>query len=227
MLGDYKRAKEVFPEALSSTWDKRFDRAWRSSKDACEKLGKSLVCLLKQSGASAVVLWDTMRKGSDYWRPGKLLSKVAEQISSNDCRVSYAREDSLCPSPELLKEFLESEMPFGEYASGYADELSSSGAIELAALAVVMAQAQDQIAAFYCTDPYVPDYGDATKMLSGLPYGERHWLNELRLEGCHRVILAEEVARHLLATGIAVTIYEVDPTFQDAHARTWSPGGTC
>lgn len=223
LLDDYRRTRTVFPEALASRWDKRFGREWRRKTNACEKLAKSLQRTLELSGVRGVVLWDTMRKGSDFWRPGSLLTRVADQVASDSHVVSYAREDSLCPSAKLLKQLVETDMPFGTYAAKYAEELSSSGAIEVAALAVVMAQAQDQIAAFYCTDPYIPEYGDHSTILSGLPYEQQPWLAELRLEGCHRVVLAEQTARHLLALGITVTVYEVDPTFQDVYVRTWSP----
>ena len=63
-------------------------------------------------------------------------------------------------------------MGFGEYASRYADHLRSNGGVQLAAAAVLMALASGRIAVFYCTDPYVPGYGNVDQAL-GIPYGAR------------------------------------------------------
>ena len=171
-----------------------------------------------------------MRNGSDYWRPGNLLTKTADGIrhkAPEGWVLTYARDDRWCPPAELLDEFRDKEtMPFGEYAARYAKSLTGE-AIEAAAWAVISAQAQRKMAAFYCTDPYLPGYGDSTQT-GTVTYEQRPWLDQrpgmerLREYGCHRVVLAEEVARFLVKCGASVVLYEIDQS-TPPHVRRISP----
>lgn len=102
-----------------------------------------------------MVLYDTMRKGSDYWRPGNLLTLAAQVVRDNvpHHAVSYARQDVLCPPLELLEQFRTTAMTFGEYATEYAAYLreGNPSPLSVAAGAVILAQLQGFLAAFYCT----------------------------------------------------------------------------
>jgi hypothetical protein len=58
-------------------------------------------------------------------------------------------------------------------------------------------------------------------MMTDRPYAERRWLKDLPEAGCHRVILADLVGRFFLERGVAVRLFEVDPTFCACHARSF------
>lgn len=189
---------------------------------ATQQLADTLSKAIDMEGLTGTDLWDTMRKGSDYWRPGKLLSDVAAHLEKKALTVSYYREDSLCPPKDLLAEFRQSvdgsySMTFGEYAEKYATFLRNDGGQLEASAAVIMAIARKRLAAFYCVDPYIPDYGKAEDFLSKVhvPYNSRNWQADMREEGCHRVILAEEVGRYFLQIGMPVRVLEID------HTRNW------
>ncbi|HYV35803.1 MAG TPA: hypothetical protein VE988_08880 [Gemmataceae bacterium] len=115
-------------------------------------------------------------------------------------------------------------MSFGQYAQEYADHLQcgSPSPIETAAAAVIVSQTQGHLAAFYCTDPHIPDYGDPEAILTGTPYNLRHWLDSmessLREPGCHRVILAEEIGRYFSRCGIKSEVIEIDQS-RERHLR--------
>ncbi|MGO9109718.1 MAG: hypothetical protein ACLP9L_10830, partial [Thermoguttaceae bacterium] len=228
LLDDSRKNSWSFPSDLAAGWDKARPY-WRDKKDAVPRLANALLTATNESGLNGLVLVDTMRKGSDYWRPGNLLTQTADRIrqeASQDWDVTYARDDRLCPSSELLAEFRASvAMPFGDYAAQYASNLTKE-AIEGAAWSVIIAQAQRKMAAFYCTDPYVPGYGDSTQM-GRLPYEQRPWLDHrsgmpcLREYGCHRVVLAEEISKFLVGYGASVTLYEIEQ-LAPAHVRRFS-----
>lgn len=213
--------KEV-PAEQADCWDRQFGRAWKDKQHATERLAKALAATAEQAQVDGVMLWDTMRQGSDYWRPGNLLSKAADHLRRlrPGCEVTYAREDALCPPVELLERFrTDPQMTFGQYAEQYAEYLRAQDCLVVAAAAVLLGLACNRMAVFYCVDPYVPDYGRTEEALRATPYAERHWMAGLREEGCHRVVLAEEVARFFSGRGVAVDVFEVDPTFEQAHLR--------
>ena len=229
LLKDFKDKSWPFPGELAAAWNKARPR-WRDKKDAVVRLADALRTATDACGLHGLVLLDTMRKGSDYWRPGKLLTDTVDRIrheASQDWDVTYARDDRWCPPAELLDDFRKKEkMPFGEYAARYAQSLTQE-AIEAAAWTVISAQSQRKMAAFYCTDPYLPGYGDSTQTGS-LPYEQRTWLDHcpgmehLREYGCHRVVLAEEIAKFLVKCGASVTLCEVEQN-SPAHVRPFSP----
>jgi len=72
-------------------------------------------------------------------------------------------------------------------------------------------------------DPYIPHYQERHEFCSSTPYSQRHWLDDLRSDGCHRVILVEEIAKALLAYGVDVNVFELEPTFDRAHHRVVEP----
>lgn len=219
-----KKQGKVIPEQLKVEWDQKFGKrkAW-ADKDTKRKLAKSLVLALQQANLSGITLWDTMRKGCDYWRPGKLITETVGFMreSKTELEVFYAREDSFCPPVELLDTFRKTDMMFGDYAQGYAQYLESNSIVELASVYILMELAKGHLSAFYCIDPYVPDYANPSEMLK-VDYKDRKWLELLRNEGCHRVVLAEEIVKFLISKGLNVELLEVDSTFQRVHKRSFS-----
>jgi hypothetical protein len=209
------------PQNLVDQWNKRFGRNWKNKKDSKLRLAKALQDALMQSRMDGAVLWDTMRTGSDYWRPGKLILDSVEMLPTEfHNRISYAREDIFCPPKDLLKEFMKDDsMSFGEYASRYSQYLNAQGTLTLAVSSVLFNLAQGKLPIFYCVDPYIPGYADRTEFCSDVPYNRRHWLDELRSEGCHRVILIEEIIKALLVHDIDVSLFELDSTFEKSHHR--------
>lgn len=216
------------PPALAARWDLEFGgrSRWKAGA-AVARLAHALAGTARAAATPAVALWDTMRKGSDYWRPGRLLREVAEELASQPDApaVHYGREDLLAPSMALLEAFRAEHLPYGDFAQRYCEELHGSGAIGRAAAAVVLELARGRLPLFYCADPYVPGYGDPARMARAGGYRERPWLAELPSEGCHRVVLAEEVARWFLARGVPVALFEVDQLSEHGHhLRRLSPG---
>ena len=130
LLEDFKKKSWPFPNELAAAWNKARPR-WRDKKDAVARLADALRTATDACGLHGLVLLDTMRNGSDYWRPGKLLTDTVDRIrheASQDWDVTYARDDRWCPPAELLDDFRKKEkMPFGEYAARYAQSLSSRG----------------------------------------------------------------------------------------------------
>jgi len=180
---------------------------------ATERLGRTLAEGLAGRGLAGVDLWDTMRTGSDYWRPGGLLTQAA---ASRGLDVRYLRRDDLCPEPELLARFRRSGMPFAHYAAEYGASLEAEGGrrLQLAVEAIVRAQAEGRVAVFYCTDPHLPGYAPADQLCSDLPLEERAWCPDplVREEGCHRVVLADRIGRWLLERGLDLELLEFDVT---------------
>lgn len=217
IVKDYKEAG--LPLDIVETWNRRIP-GWKKTDDACDRLAAALHKTLLLAGTNELELWDTMRKGSDYWRPGNLLTQAVTQLKRlNDAAsVTYVRRDELCPSKPLLDQFHADEsMSFGQYAEQYASELKL-GAIEVAVAHVVRAVASGALVLFYCIDPFVPGYCDSS-LLATTGYAARKWA-PLRNEGCHRVILGEEVARRFLNAGFSVELYEVDQMAdQGVHVR--------
>ena len=217
--------KEPAPPAVMAAWDRKFGsrNEWRKKQKATDALAETLRKAAVEAGFSAITLWDTMRNGSDYWRPGNLLSKVASQMASPDPRiaVTFLKLDELCPPTDLLNDFRRDQgMAFAEYAHQYAEYLRKTpGLLQRAATRVMLKLAMGSLPAFYCTDPHIPDYVSPDQILR-IPYRERSWMREMRSSGCHRVILAEEIVRFLLGNGLGtVTLCEVDPTFRRVYRR--------
>lgn len=216
--------KKQVPPHLAEQWDQEFGRArWRSTQNAKPKLATSLEKAIELSGMEGAVLWDTMRTGSDYWRPGKLLTETVELLPAHYAeRVAYAREDGLCPPSKLLNEFMTNEqMGFGEYAQCYAEYLSTGDRIPLAKVSVLFDIARNRLPIMYCVDPYIPHYANSQQFCSDIPYHRRDWLNELRTEGCHRIVLVEEIVKAFLVHGIPVNVFALNSTMQDAFLRSW------
>ena len=209
------------PQNIAEQWNDRFGRNWKNKKDSKLRLAKALQDALMQSRMDGAVLWDTMRTGSDYWRPGKLILDTVDMLPSKfHNKISYAREDVLCPPRELLKEFMKDDsMSFGEYAMEYSQYLNTQSMLSLAMASVLFNLAQGRLPIFYCVDPYIPHYAERSEFCSDIPYNRRHWLDELRSEGCHRVILIEEILKALLAYDIHGNLFELDSTFEKSHRR--------
>lgn len=216
---------------LGKKLDGRFAKGWRDNSAATPRVADALACGIAQANTAlggghvlqGAVLWDTMRKGSDYWRPGNLLTDVADAVRENHrWEVAFQREDQLCPPSSLLEGFSKDPaFRFGAYAQEYSDYLQGAGSLDIAIAGVVANLACGRLPVFYCVDPYVPGYGDPTQVLSHVRYDRRNWAAEpeLRDVGCHRVVLVEEIARRLLKCGARVQILALDPTFQTCHAE--------
>ena len=181
---------------------------------ATERLGQTLAGALEaHPQINGIDLWDTMSNGSDYWRPGKLLSDAVRNL---DTDVAYRKHDDLCPDQELLKEFYAVGMSFEEYAPRYAASLEADGSRRLltAVAAVVLSQARGRLALFCCTDPYIPGYADPAELFSDIPMGERSWCQDpaARSSGCHRVVLADRIGNWFVERGVGVRMLEPDVT---------------
>lgn len=216
------------PQPLALQWNQEFGGSsiWKSKNDSKKKLARSLYHALEVANLEGAVLWDTMRSGSDYWRPGKLLLDSVEMLAiPYKDRISYAREDSFCPPKELLQKFMNNEaMSFGDYAQKYALFLRGGQAIPLAMASVLFDLSRNKLPIFYCIDPYIPHYAKRDECCSDIPYDQRYWLHELRMEGCHRVILVEEIVKALLKYGVDVKVIELNPTFEESYLRNYRGG---
>lgn len=209
------------PQNIAELWNDRFSRNWKNKKDSKLRLAKALEDALTQSRMDGAVLWDTMRTGSDYWRPGKLILDSVEMLPNEfQNNISYARENVFCPPRELLKQFMKDDnMSFGEYAMTYSQYLNTESILSLAMASVLFNLAQGRLPIFYCVDPYIPHYAERSEFCSNTPYNQRQWLDELRSEGCHRVILIAEILKSLLAYDIHINLFELDSTFEKSHRR--------
>jgi hypothetical protein len=160
-----------------------------------------------------ITVIDTMRTGSDYWRPGKLVTDVANILRANGvATVTYARRDELCPSKELLTKFRETpSMTFGQYAEAYAAEMKKGGTALAAEMVVTCLSKEATLPLFLCTDPYIPGYLPESDR--GKAYAKRGYPVALREMGCHRFILAEELAGYFKGLGITTNIIQADPSY--------------
>lgn len=217
------------PQNLVSKWNQEFgsQTKWKNKKDSKRKLAISLHKAMEISHTQGAVLWDTMRSGSDFWRPGKLLLDSIEILPSEyQNKVSYSREDFFCPPRELLNEFKhDANMSFGEYAARYSEFLNTGKIISVAMASVLFDLSRNKLPIFYCVDPYIPHFAKRKECCSNIPYDKRQWLDELRTEGCHRVVLVEEIVKAFFRHGIDVKIIELDPTFEESYARHYSSKG--
>ena len=50
---------------------------------------------------------------------------------------------------------------------------------------------------------------------------ERYWLEQLPKEGCHRIIIVEEITKKLAAYDVTINIFELDLIFQTSHNRVY------
>ena len=217
--------KEPIPDSIREEWDRKLGsrKVWNSKQKATERLATTLRKAAMEAGFSALTLWDTMRNGSDYWRPGKLLSDVANRLASPEpsIAVTLLKLDELCPPTDLLSEFRDDQvMAFGEYAHRYAEYLQNTPRLlERVAARVVIELRVGSLPAFFCIDPYIPDYVSPAQLLR-TPYRERSWMKELRSSGCHRVILVEELVGFYIRRGLGrATVFEIDPTFARVFRR--------
>jgi hypothetical protein len=221
-------------KTVRARFDQLFPAGWDNPNDGKRRLATAIAQSVEMTHRSyppdchlqGAVFWDTMRKGSDYWRPGKLLTEVAEIIrQEHGLQASYQRDDTICPPLELLDEFVsDNAMPFGGYAQGYAQHLRQEGILEAVAVEVVANLASGRLPVFYCVDPYIPGYVDKSQVMSSTPYDRRQWSSEpaLREGGCHRVILVEELAKYLTTYGISIQLLAIDPTFSKCHTTFFS-----
>jgi hypothetical protein len=199
---------------------------WKRKEPSTFLLGQTLQRLLQATGAEGIHLIETMRKGSDHWRPGRLITDAVRHLESAMHKplhqlATYGRFDPLCPSLQLLNRFrLDPSMSFADYAFQYANELYLSDAVRLAAMECIVQNSMGIIPVFYCTDPYLKGYCNPQMALG--PYMERNWNVALRNEGCHRVILCEELAAFILSNGFDVELYELDQMAAAGfHLRTF------
>jgi hypothetical protein len=226
-------AKEVSP-ATRSMWDEEFGRAWRKTDEACRRLANVLNEAIKKSCLSGICLNDTMRKGSDFWRPGKLVSDVVELLP-NSVRehTCMGRRDILCPPKELLHSFLNNDgFSFSSYEEKYAAYLVATSGSFVAACDAVFSLASGQLPIYCCTDPYIPGYRRTVGRLTELELEVRstegaivdgnsiatnpHSIEiraDYRTLGCHRLRLVHEIATIFHQIGIpSVNILEPNQT---------------
>ena len=207
---------------LDSQYGER--KVWGKNKDATKKLGAAFAALAGRTKWNFNLV-DTMRNGSEAWRPGGFLTTAVDHARAlmgeheNVNRFVYSRFDVFCPEKKLLKQFNESDMSFSKYAKRYAEQLASTEALSLAADFVVEENSRNRIPLFYCTDPYIKGYFRASDLLR-TPYDQRETPSHLGKVGCHRVILAEEIAQYFLKRDVAVELYELDQhCAEGAHVR--------
>jgi len=215
------------PERLEDELDEKYGPSWRRPGDAVGCVVSALEFAAGAARLGGALLIDTMRGGSDYWRPGKLLTDVAACLREGGLDVSYAREDALCPGTELLNRFRrEKSLGFSAYAAAYEQELltDDSKALRVGAFLTVSALSRNLLPVFYCTDPYIPGYAPALKK-DETPFAGRRYAEDpegyLRERGCHRIVLVECLARFLSPLGIPVTIHELDANAGTSYRRRW------
>lgn len=202
-------------------------RGWRGATVGATNqvgavLAKALTALSEEPAAFiGVSLIDTMRGGSDYWRPGNLLSAAADTLRElrPSAVVEYLRYDELCPPRELLDRFRASRPGFGAYAAEYAAWLRADGGLELGLAVAVMSLARGLLPVLVCTDPYVPGYLPPGS--DDLPYAKRPYPTGLEELGCHRVVLAEELSRRFASLGVAAKVLGLDPSHGLVHRERW------
>lgn len=214
------------PAELRAKWDEAIP-GWRKLGEgqSISFVAEGLEKAVHMSGLKGVDLRDTMRKGCDYWRPGKYLREVAEILTERGIEVFFSKEDELCPTLELLDAFRakKPKLPFPEFARRYSKELIQHGHVEHGVRAVLNAQARGHLIAFYCSDPYIPDYGTSSELFSNVAFEKRDWPagKLFRYHGCHRFILCDLIVRHFKALGIRGTLLEVCTTRREVMERSW------
>jgi len=167
-----------------------------------------------------VDLVDTMRGGSGYWRPGKLLLQVADQLREQGLSVGYARDDAWCPPPAILNGFVrERAFGFGRFCEAYAEALRRGGGLDQAGFQCLLSLARRRIAIFYCVDPHLPKF--AEPFPQQVPYAERTYRSDHPDLGCHRFVLGEELARLFSQLDKTGQLLELDPSFNEVHVRSF------
>ena len=142
-----KLPKYTISPELQALWATKIGPIWRDNKEAQLKLGEAFFNTAKENNLKGFALIDTMRKGSDYWRPGNLISRsfdITDELATEAgtaVNINYHKVDLYCPSKGLLEEFMQSDMSFNEYAQRYYIELKQSGVIEHAVVTTVMSLA--------------------------------------------------------------------------------------
>lgn len=214
-----------FPPDIVDKWD-GIDKKWRNQSDATGKLAASIASAMASAGFKKAVLFDTMRKGNDFWRPGKGFLQVSNKLRTRySLDVVYARDDHLCPPEALLHEFMDEHvlMSFGEYGNRYANYLEKNTVVKTAVANIVFDLARGWLPLFYCIDPHIPDYASRKDIANQRPYSQRDYHPIFRTEGCHRFVLAEEIMNYFVSHGVAVEIFEIDPTFETFYVRKFNP----
>lgn len=176
-------------------------------------------CARAGGWVEGVDLVDTMRGGSGYWRPGKLLHQVADRLRAQGLEVGYAREDAWCPRPAVLEAFVRAQaLSFGQFAAAYAEDLRQ-GALEQAAFQCLMSLSRKRIPLFYCVDPHLPGFAEAIPRDE--PYAERSYRSDHPDLGCHRFVLGEELLRFFRERSRSGSLLELDPSFNEVHVRSF------
>jgi hypothetical protein len=215
------------PASLKEDLDRKYGAAWKKPPRAADLVVAAVAAGVGAAGLSGATLVDTMRRSSDRWRPGNLLSDVAKALRDRGLEVAWAREDAICPERTLFDEFRKDpSMTFAAYAAAYAEQLKEAdgAGLRVAAFLTVAALARGLFPTFYCTDPYVPGYSPARRE-EDTPYAARAYpvdeAGYFRERGCHRVVLAECLARFFKDMGVPVVVHELDANCGASHARAW------
>jgi len=96
-------------------------------------------------------------------------------------------------------------------------EHSRDGFLSLAMASVLFDLARNKLPIFYCVDPYIPHFADKTEFGFDIPYSQRHYIDELRTEGCHRIVLVEEIAKAFVKVGVKPRVVELNSTFETSR----------
>jgi hypothetical protein len=220
------------PAIIREPLDRKYGSSWSKVGRAAECVTAAVAFAVVKAGLDGATLVDTLRFGCDYWRPGKLVTEVADSLRKRGLEMAYAREDALCPDAGVLDRFREDRsMGFAEFASAYEQKLLSDdrAGLRVAAFVAVKSLAMKLLPVYYCTDPYIPDYAPALHD-DKTPFANRQYPEDpadyLRQRGCHRVVLTECLARFLASLGTSVSVYELDANRGISYHREW-PGVSC
>lgn len=214
------------PASLRERCERKYGRSWSRAGGAAARVGAAIARAVESVGLRGALLVDTMRGGSDYWRPGKLLGQAADEVRAAGLEVEWARDDRLCPAASLLRRFRDdTEMAFGLYAEAYEAQLEREGelAVRTASLLAIEALSREQLPVFYCTDPYLPGYGSVLRPGDATPWAERTFATDprgyLREHGCHRIVLVTRLARYLASLEVDSVMLELDANVGAVYRR--------
>ena len=219
-----KKVSEL-PDSVREQCERKYGSSWSKQRPAVETLAGAVSHGAESVGLSGAMLVDTMRTGSDYWRPGKLLSDVANSLRARGLDVAYAREDAVCPGASLIARLrADDSLEFSEYAALYESELLAEDSLGLrvAAFLTVAALSSELLTGFYSSDPYVPGF-PKPEGSGATPFSERAYPTDpsgyLRTRGCHRVVLVECLSRFFAALDVDVTLVEIDANVGTCYQR--------
>ena len=206
----YRSLKALTGDVLRGRKDRRLyldDKVpgWRHVSGSAEEIvGKALDVLLDKSQANGIALIDTMRKGSDYWRPGSLVTKAADCLRckrNDDTTIVYLRLDELCPLQPILDAFMGTkEMSYKDYWEGITSDLQklSNAARNTILKTLNYVHELNLIPLITCSDPYIPDF--LQWEVPGVAVDWKHRVdnrNLFRECGCHRVPVTVVLAHWL------------------------------